>query len=133
MTLPSRHISISINRSPEEVYEFASRPENLPKWAAGLSNGIRKEGEEWITDSPMGPVKVKFAERNSYGVLDHDVTLPSGVVIHNPLRILTNETGSEVVFTLYRQPDMTDEQFVGDAEMVDSDLRSLKKILESRS
>ena len=130
MTYPSKHISISINRPPKVVYNFASDPENLPKWAAGLSNGIRKEGADWIADAPMGRVKVRFVEKNSFGVLDHDVTLPSGVTIHNPLRILTNDTGSEVVFTLYRQPDMTDEQYTRDAQMVESDLRTLKNVLE---
>ena len=61
-----------------QVYEFASNPENLPKWAAGLSGSIRKVNEEWIAESPMGRVKVKFAEKNKFRVWDHDVSLPSG-------------------------------------------------------
>lgn len=36
MTLKSLHISVSINCPVDKVYEFASNPENLPKWAAGL-------------------------------------------------------------------------------------------------
>jgi hypothetical protein len=78
MTFTAKHISVSINRSAAQVYEFASNPENLPKWAAGLSGSIKKVDENWITESPMGTVKVKFAEKNKFGVLDHDVTLPSG-------------------------------------------------------
>jgi hypothetical protein len=49
----------------------------------------------------MGRVKVKFAEKNQLGVLDHDVTLPSGVKFYNPMRALPNNDGSELVFTLY--------------------------------
>ena len=78
MTFMAKHISISINRSAAQVYEFASNPENLPKWAAGLSGSIKKVNEDWIAESPMGRVKVKFAEKNKFGVLDHEVTLPSG-------------------------------------------------------
>jgi uncharacterized membrane protein len=37
MTFMAKHISVSINRPAGQVYEFASNPENLPKWAAGLS------------------------------------------------------------------------------------------------
>jgi uncharacterized protein YndB with AHSA1/START domain len=32
-----RHISVDIARRPAEVYEFASDPRNLPRWAAGLA------------------------------------------------------------------------------------------------
>ena len=77
MTFTAKHISVSINRSAAQVYEFASNPENLPKWAAGLSGSIKKVNDDWITESPIGRVKVKFAEKNKFGVLDHDVTLPS--------------------------------------------------------
>lgn len=131
MTYPSRHISVSINRSASEVYRFASNPSNLPMWAAGLSGSIEKVGEMWIADSPMGKVKVKFAEVNDFGVLDHVVTLPSGVKVYNPMRVFPNFEGSEVVFTLYRLPEMADGAFDADAKLVESDLRKLKKILET--
>lgn len=98
----AEHISQSIERDWRDVYDFASNPENLPQWASGLSrSSIRKSGEVWVADSPMGEVKIKFAERNDYGVLDHDVTLPSGEVNHNPLRVVKNGSGCEVIFTLY--------------------------------
>ena len=41
-----QHISISINRKPAEVYEFASDPRNLPRWAAGLARSeLEKDGK----------------------------------------------------------------------------------------
>jgi hypothetical protein len=78
------HMSVSIDRPPDVVYAFAAEPSNAPAWATGLAGTMKKEGDEWIADSPLGKVKVRFAEKNAYGVLDHDVTLPSGVTIHNP-------------------------------------------------
>jgi hypothetical protein len=33
MTFIAKHISVSIDLSAAQVYEFASNPENLPKWA----------------------------------------------------------------------------------------------------
>jgi hypothetical protein len=132
-TYPAKHISISIARSPEDVYKFVSSGENLPLWAAGLSGAkIEKSGSDWIADSPMGKVKVRFAEKNSNGIADHDVTLPSGEVNHNPLRILKNGDGSEVVFTLYRLPRMNDKDFASDAGMIEKDLATLKKVLEQK-
>ncbi len=127
---PARHISIAINKPAREVYEYASNPENLPRWAAGLSSSIRKEGAEWIVDSPMGEVKVSFAPQNKYGILDHNVTLPSGELIYNPLRVIQNNQGSEVVFTLYRLPGRSESEFTEDAGMVEKDLNSLKRLME---
>jgi hypothetical protein len=130
MTFMAKHISVSINRSAAQVYEFASNPENLPKWAAGLSGSIKKVNEDWIAESPMGTVKVKFAEKNKFGVLDHEVTLPSGVKVYNPMRVFPNNDGSELVFTLYRRPEMSDQEFAEDAKAVERDLAKLKALLE---
>jgi hypothetical protein len=128
--LPVRHISVSIRSSPEDVYAFASNIENLPRWASGLGGSIRNVGGEWIADGPMGPVKVRIAAPNEFGVLDHDVVLPSGTTVHNPMRVVPNGTGSEVTFTLLRSPEATEEQFDRDAEWVEKDLRTLKDLLE---
>jgi len=90
-----RHISVYIARPPAEVYEFASDPRNLPRWAAGLARSeVRRDGDEWIADTPVGKVRVRFAPRNSFGVMDHDVTLESGITIHNPMRVVPNGEGT---------------------------------------
>lgn len=129
---PIRHISVSIHCSLKRVYAFASNPMNLPQWASGLSGTtVHKSGDDWISDSPMGRVKIQFAPKNEFGVLDHDVTLPSGEVNHNPFRVLPNQDGSEVVFTLYRLPRMTNDEFEKDAAQILADLKTLKKVLEA--
>jgi hypothetical protein len=61
----------------------------------------------------MGKLKVKLAEKNQFGILDHDVTLPSRVKVYNPMRVFPNNDGSELVFMLYRRPDMS--EFAQDA------------------
>lgn len=130
MTFMAKHISVSIERSAAQVYEFASNPENLPQWAGGLSGSIKKVDGEWIAEAPIGRVKVEIAEKNKFGILDHDVTLSSGAKFFNPMRVFPNNDGSEVVFTLYRRPEMTDQNFVEDAESVEKDLITLKTLLE---
>lgn len=130
MTWEARHITQSIRCTPEEVARYAGNPENLPAWAAGVSAGIRRENGAWVTDSPMGAVKIRFVGPVEFGILDHDVTLPDATVIHNPLRVLRNDEGSEVVFTLYRLPGMSDESFEQDAALIVADLETLRAILE---
>ncbi|MBI2664042.1 SRPBCC family protein [Candidatus Woesearchaeota archaeon] len=130
MTKKSQHISASINCPADKIYEFASNPGNLPKWAAGLSGSIKKVKGEWIADSPMGKIKIEFAEKNKFGILDHDVTLPSGEKVYSPMRVFPNNNGGEVVFTLYQRPGMSGQMFAEDAKLVKKDLEKLKSLLE---
>jgi hypothetical protein len=127
----SRHISTHIDRLAQEVYDYASNPSNLPQWASGLGSSVERVDGQWIVASPMGRVVVAFAPRNEFGVLDHDVTLPSGETVHNPMRVTVDGTGCEMVFTLRRQSGMSDEDFERDADAVFGDLITLKRVLES--
>jgi hypothetical protein len=131
MTYSPQHISVSIECPASEVYAFAANGANLPRWASGLSGGsITSAGNDWIADSPMGKIRIRFAERNGFGVLDHDVTLPSGETVYNPMRVFANGDGCEVVFTLYQRPGMSSEAVAEDAATVRRDLETLKALLE---
>ena len=125
-----KHLSVGVNRAPDQVYAYAGNPENLPAWAAGLGNGIKRAGNDWQVDTPQGKVTLRFAPPNIYGVLDHTVVLPDGAEVHVPMRVLANGDGSEVVITLYRQPEMDDAAFARDIGMIERDLATLKALLE---
>jgi len=127
----SEHISVVIKRDAADVYGFVVQPENLPRWAAGLAQSdVRRDGDVLIADSPMGEASFRFVPRNDLGVLDHDVTLPSGEVVTNPLRVLAHPDGAEVIFTL-RQLSLTDAEFDRDAGVVRADLFRLRDLLEA--
>jgi hypothetical protein len=115
MASDSRHVSEHIDRSAEDVYAFASDPENLTAWAAGLGPGDR----------------VAFAPRNQVGVLDHVVTTPSGEMVAVPMRVTPDGEGAEVVFTVRRLPGMTDADLDRDVDLVAADLATLKRLVES--
>ncbi|SFJ89274.1 SRPBCC family protein [Amycolatopsis sacchari] len=113
-TLPSRTLSIRIERPCDEVYNFLTEPGSSAKWASGMDSSA----------------PVTSAEVNEFGVLDHTVHLP-GQDVYVPMRVVRNGTGSEVLFTLFRLPDMDDAQYAADAEAVMKDLRKLKELLEN--
>ena len=127
----SRQLSTHIDRPVQDVYDYASNPINLPQWAPGLGSSIEELDGQWIMESPMGRVVVAFAPRNDFGVLDHHVTLPSGETIYNPMRVTGHGSGSEIVFSLRRQPEVSDEDFERDADAVLADLIALKRKMES--
>lgn len=132
MSVESRHLSEWIDRPAGAVYDYASDPANLPRWAPGLGSAVERVDGRWYVESPMGRVGFAFVPRNEYGVLDHDVTLPSGEVVYNPMRVIAGGDGCEVVFTLRRQPGMDDDEFARDTAAVSADLASLKRQLEGR-
>lgn len=129
--MTSRHLARVVAAEPDAVYAVARDPEQLPRWAAGLATGAAAtEGEDLVVESPMGCVRVRFAARNPYGVLDHAVTLPSGDTVTNPLRVLPHPDGSEVVFTI-RQGAASDADFARDCAQVEADLARLAELVES--
>ena len=130
MSWQARHLSIAIERSSDEVYDFISQPQNLPLWASGLG-AVRFTNEEWIAHGGNGDMRLRFAERNRYGVLDHWLTTADSAEIYVPLRVIANGSGCELILSLLRQPDMTDEKFVADADWVMRDLAALKQRMES--
>lgn len=134
MSSESRQISEWIDRPAEVVYQYASDPANLPQWAPGLGSSVELVDEQWFVETSDGRVGVAFAARNDYGVLDHYVTLPSGQVFYNPLRVTSDGIGGrcEVVFSLRRLPGMTDEEFARDTAAVAADLARLKRVVEGR-
>jgi hypothetical protein len=130
-TRPCRHLTIGIERDARDVYAFASQPENLPRWAAGLGSGVTRDGENWRVETPQGRLRMRFAPPNDHGVLDHTVTLPDGREVDVPVRVVPNASGAEVIFTLFRQPGMSDRDFARDAAAVAADLAALKRLLEA--
>lgn len=129
-TMPAKIVHVSIDRHWQEVYGFAGRPENMPQWASGLASGLEQDGEDWVAKGVLGTVRVSFTPRNDFGVIDHRVTVESGLQAYNALRVVPNGEGCEVMFTLLKLPGMTDEQFAADAAHVLKDLNTLKALME---
>jgi hypothetical protein len=127
----ARKLSVWINRSAADAYDLLCVPENFPKWASGLGTSLRQAAGNWVVETPEGPATVHFSERNAYGVLDHSVRLPRGGSVYVPLRVVAKGDGCELVLTLFRQPEMSDEKFAADAEWVMRDLLVAKRILEA--
>ena len=130
-TLNSATLSITIDRPRTEVYDFASDPANLSKWAAGLGSGFERLGDKWTFHDPSGnPVTMTFAERNDLGVLDHDVYVGDQIV-HMAVRVVPNGDGAEVTILVLQLPDMSDANFARDQGAVRKDLDKLKAVLEA--
>ena len=131
MVRESVHVSTTINCPAGDVYDYASNPANLSTWAAGLAQrDVQLVDGQWVVDSPMGRVIVAFAPPNDFGIVDHDVTLPHGETVRNPMRVIPNGDGCDVVFTVRRRPGMSETDLAADVEAVTADLAMLRSLME---
>ena len=129
-TVESRTITVRIDRPFDKVYDFLVDPTNWNQWAFGLGRNIRHSQEGWMADSDGAVATVQFTPRNNFGVVDHSVIRPSGQRVYVPMRLIANSSGCELLFTLFREPNMSDAQFASSAGFVERDLNGLKRLLE---
>jgi hypothetical protein len=131
MTTDTAHLAERIDRTANDVYAYVSNPANVTTWAPGLGSSVEQvDGDWYVLSEGMGRVRVEFAPKNGFGVLDHVVTLESGEQFLNPLRVVPYGEGSEIVFSVRRMPGVPDEDFTRDTGLVAADLARLKEILE---
>ena len=62
--------------------------------------------------------------------MDHYVILPSEMEVFVPLRVVKNDSGSEVMLTIFQTLDKSEKKFAEDVDMVERDLKNLKNIME---
>ncbi|WP_028778498.1 SRPBCC family protein [Shimazuella kribbensis] len=128
----AKTLSITIGHPPEKVYEFIMDPINFTKWTTSFTHSIQKIKDEWIVETTDGQLKLRFIEKNTFGVADHYVTTEAGIEISNHIRVIPNDSGSELTFTLFQIDGMSDAQFSNDYHNVESDLKILKSVLEKK-
>ena len=61
------------------------------------------------------------------------VCLCLGETFYNPMRVFPSKDRSELIFTLYQRPGMSDKDFKNDEEQIKGDLERLKGLVEKQS
>lgn len=124
-------VSVTIHRPVADVYDYVADLGNLPDWSF-FETATQVDGV-WRVGTPRGEVTLRLAPRNELGVLDHHLQTPDGRNIYIPMRVISNHGDSEVMFTVIREPGMTDEAYAADIAVVETDLARLKSLLDSPS
>jgi hypothetical protein len=123
-------VHISILASPRSVTAFLSDMEKWKTWAPWIRSVERVSKERWSLDTTDGAMTVRFVESNSLGVLDHEVSLESGMTVRNAMRVVPNGSGSELEMMVIQLPEMSAEQFERDVQLVTDDFARLKTAAE---
>jgi len=126
-------VHTSILASPKSVIAFLTDMQNWKTWAPWVRSVTRVSGGAWSLETKDGAMKVRFVEPNSFGVLDHQVTVASGITVLNAMRVVPNGSGSELVMVVVQSPEMSPEQFDQDVQAVTDDFARLKLAAEAYS
>lgn len=125
----ARTVSVAVRRDAAAVYRYLAEPANFPRWSLFIK-AIKPDGDGWIATTPDASVRIRFAPRNAFGIVDHWVRVNADLEVYVPLRVVANGAESEVLFTVFRLDGMSEQQFEDDIKLVRTDLGRLKAVLE---
>jgi hypothetical protein len=124
-------VHVSILAPPQQVVGFLADVNNWKTWAPWVRAVARTSARDWTVDADGGAMHMRFVEANELGVLDHTVTLASGISVFNAMRVTANGSGSELAMIVLQTPPATSEEFERDVQAVRDDFARIKKVLEA--
>lgn len=126
-------VQITIARPWREVCEFLAQPQRYAAWASWVGPTLRCERGEWSVRRPDGAhAKVRFSERNAFGVADHWVLEDEDRAVLVALRTVPHGEASEVLLTFFREAGCGEAAWHQQQQAMLRDLRRLQALLAAR-
>ena len=121
----TRTISLMVNKMSGDTFDAILElfPKMIPD-AKFNPNGW------WSFIGPYGKSKVKFNQNKSLGILDHQY-VDEESSWHIPMRVIPNGDFSEVIITLNKPDELSDEQFDQRVLEMSELIVNMKNIIES--
>ena len=123
----SRTITITVEKKTGDAFDAILKipPKMMP-------DAQLNDSGWWLFTGPYGKSMLKFNENKPLGILDHQyVDEESSWDV--PMRVISNGDVSEVLITLNKPDEITDEQFDLRVEEISAMFNSKKNIIESES
>lgn len=121
----SRTISVTVKRTTGDAFD--SILQIAPKMMPDAK--INDDGW-WSFTGPHGKSRLKFNENKDFGILDH-LYVDEESSWDVPMRVVSNGNFSEVVITLNKPDEISDEQFDQRMSEIGEMVVSMKNIIES--
>jgi hypothetical protein len=123
--------SISIAAPPQTVLELLADARRLPDWAPAFAQAAEPAGEDWLIDSGAGQIRIRVRVSPEYGTVD--LVRPQDLTRGAHMRVLTNEEGSEFLFTLVFPVGTDDESIAQQMTTVEAELRTVRDLCEDQA
>jgi uncharacterized protein YndB with AHSA1/START domain len=128
----SHTISISIGRSPEDVFDYASNPDKFEDWGKFRIDSMRRTEDYIFITAPRANIRVEPMYRRDRFTLDEVVRLDPYDETLLVQRIVPNGHGAEYMITLFQPERMNGRIFENSILWMRDALIRLKRILEGR-
>ncbi len=134
-TAPARSLtkSVTIGRPASDVHQYLADARNWPQWS--VVNVLALESSDdpawWQMATRRGPGQLRIRADAATGLLDHDFRDPQASWTV-PARVVPDGRGAGFLRTLFQPAALDDDEFDRQAALLDTELATLKKILENR-
>ena len=122
----SRTITMTVKKKTGDAFDAIL---NMP--SKMMPDAKINDSGWWSFTGPHGKSKLKFNENKSLGILDHKF-IDEESSWDVPMRVVSNGDFSEVIITLNKPDEITDEQFDQRMDELSEMFDSMKNILESQ-
>ena len=121
----SRTLTVTVKKRTGDAFDaiLMVPPKMMP-------DAKKHEDGWWSFTGPHGKSKLKFHENKSYGILDHKyVDEESSWDV--PMRVVSSGDFSELIITLNKPNELSDEQFDQRVNELSELVNNMKSIIES--
>jgi uncharacterized protein YndB with AHSA1/START domain len=122
--------SIAIAAPPETVLELLSDARRLPDWAPAFARAVEPAGRDWLIDSGAGQLRVRVRVSEEHGTVD--LLRPDDPSRGARMRVLSNEDGSEFLFTLIFPAAADEKSIAQQMTTVEAELRTVRDLCEAQ-
>ncbi len=123
--------SISIAAPPETVLELLGDARRLPEWAPAFAVAVEPAGEDWLIDTGAGRLRLRLRVSPEHGTVD--LLRPNDPGRGARMRVLSNEEGSEFLFTLVFPVAADDTSIAQQMTIVEAELRTVRDLCEAKA
>jgi hypothetical protein len=123
--------TISIAARPETVLELLGDARRLPDWAPAFARAVEPDGQDWLIDSGAGRLRIQVRVSVEHGTVD--LLRPGNPSRGARMRVISNEHGSEFVFTLVFPVGAEDRAIAQQMATVEAELRTVRDLCEAQA
>lgn len=123
----SRTLSFTVNKKTGDTFDaILAAPPKM------MSDAVKSVDGWWKFSTPRGAAKLKFNENKQLGILDHTY-IDDESKWNVPMRVVPSGDESEIIITLIKPDNITDEQFNQRMNEIGSVFSNLKALIENPS
>ena len=114
--------------SPEKLFDYVSKIENLPEWATGYCKKVWQDGDDYKIETPVGEMYQRIESDPKLGTIDMYSGPTKDMMWYWPARVTSdNMGGSLLTFTCVQMPDQADSEFEGQCATLLEEFENIRR------